>query len=77
MLELLTSLAQGTYHIEADDFTIGLLDLAQLHQKVPESGFGDNGIVGEDTHAVEFGIWVRIGGQVSPDHLVFLKATCS
>lgn len=61
--------------VERDDLAVGLLDLAQLHQEVPEAGLGNHGIGREDAHAVQLRRRVRVGGQVAPDHLVFLQAT--
>ena len=48
--------------VETDDLAVGLLHFAQFHQKVPEAGFGDDGVGCEDAHAVEFGGRVRGGG---------------
>lgn len=64
-----------TYLVQADNLTVGLLDLLQLHQEVPEAGLGDNLIGGEDAHAVQLRGGVSLGGQVAPDDLVFQKAT--
>ena len=63
-------------NIQRYDLAIGLLHLAQLHQEIPEAGLGDHSVGCEDAHSVEFGGWVRVGGQVAPDNLVFLEATC-
>jgi hypothetical protein len=57
-------------HIEADDLTVGLLDLAELGQEVPEPGLGHDGVGRKDAHAVELGRGVCLGGQVTPDDLV-------
>lgn len=59
-----------TYHIEADDLTVGLLDLLKLRQEVPEPGLGHDGVGRKDAHAVELGRGVGLGGQVTPDDLV-------
>jgi len=61
--------------VQGDDLAVGLLDLAQLHEEVPETGLGDHGVGCKDSHAVEFRGRVGVGGQVAPDDLVFLKAT--
>ncbi len=61
--------------IERDNLAGRLLDLAQLHQEVPEAGFGHHGVGCKDAHAVQFRRWVRIGGQMAADDLVFLEAT--
>jgi hypothetical protein len=65
-----------TYHIDADNLAVGLLDLAELHQKVPESGLGNDLVRGEDPHAVQLRGRVGLGGQVAPDDLVFGETTC-
>lgn len=64
-----------TYLVQANNLTVCLLDLPQLHQEVPEAGLGDNLIRSEDAHAVELRGGVSLGGQVAPDDLVLLKAT--
>lgn len=61
--------------VQADDLAVGLLDLLELHQEVPEAGLGDDLIGGEDPHAVQLRGRVRLRGQVAPDDLVLLKAT--
>lgn len=57
-------------HVEADDLTVGLLDLTELGQEVPEARLGHNGVGREDAHAVQLGRGVSLGGQVTPDDLV-------
>jgi hypothetical protein len=61
--------------VQGDDLAVGLLNLAELHQEVPEAGLGYNSVVGEYAHAVEFRSWVGVGRQVAADDLVFLEAT--
>ena len=61
--------------IQADDLAVRLLDFAQLHEEVPEAGFCDDGVRGEDAHSVELWGWVVLGGQVPADDLVFCEAT--
>lgn len=63
----------GTYVLDTDDLTSGLLDLLETAQEVPVSGLGDRLVGSEDGHAVEGGGRVSLGGQVAPDDLVFLK----
>ena len=65
----------GAYHVEADDLTVGLLDLLQLHEEVPEAGLGDDIVGGKDAHAVQLGGGVGLGGQVAANDLVLLKTT--
>ena len=61
---------QLTYHIEADDLTVGLLDLPELSQEVPEPRLGHDRVGRKDAHAVELGRGVGLGGQVTPNDLV-------
>ena len=65
----------STYHPDADDLARRLLDLLQTAQKVPVPRLGDRLVGSEDRHAVEAGGRVRLGGQMPPDDIVFLKAT--
>lgn len=62
--------------IEADDLSVGLLHFTELHQEVPETGLGDNGVRSEYSHAVELGCWIRVSGQVAANDLVFRKTCC-
>ena len=66
---------QITYHVQANDLAVRLLDLSELHQEVPEAGLGDDLIGGEDPHAVQLGGRVGLGRQMAPNDLVFLKTT--
>lgn len=63
-----------SYLVQADDLAVGLLDLAQLGEEVPETALGDDIVGSEDAHAVELGGRVGVGGQVAPDDLVLLQA---
>lgn len=65
----------GTYHVETDDLSVGLLDLAELHQEVPESRLSDNIVGSEDAHAVQLRGGVGLGGQVAPNDLVLIKTS--
>ena len=67
---------RAAYLVQAHDLTVGLLDLLQLHQEVPEAGLGDDIIGGEDAHAVQLGGGVGLGRQMAANDLVFLKTTC-
>lgn len=62
-----------TYHVQADDLAIGLLDLPELSKEVPEPRLGHNGVGREDAHAVQLGRGVGLGGQVTPDNLVLVE----
>jgi len=65
----------STYLVAGNDLTSGLLDLLQAAQEVPVPGLGDDCVRRKDPHAVKAGSRVRLGGQVTPDHLVFVKTT--
>lgn len=65
-----------TYHVQADNFTIRLLDLLQLREEIPEAGLCNNIVGSKDAHAVKFRGWVGIGGQMAADDLVLLEASC-
>lgn len=58
------------YHIKTDDLSVRLLDLSKLHQKVPESRFGNNIVGGEDQHAIELWGEIRLCWQMTPNNLV-------
>jgi hypothetical protein len=64
------------YLVEADDLTVGLLDLSQLGKEVPETALRDHIVGSKDAHAVELWRRVGIGRQMTADDLVFLQATC-
>lgn len=64
---------QATYHIEADDLAVGLLDLPELGQEVPEPRLGHHSVGREDAHAVQLGGRVSLSGQVTPDDLVLVE----
>ena len=70
---MLTFPCNVTYHVEADDLTVGLLDLTELGQEVPEPRLSDDGVGRKDAHAVQLGRGVGLGGQVTPDNLVLLE----
>jgi hypothetical protein len=62
-----------TYHIEADNFTIRLLDFSEFRQEIPESRLSNNGVRSEDAHTVQFWGWVRVCRQMAPDDLVLVE----
>ena len=63
-----------THLVQADDLTVGLLDLAELGKEIPETGLGDDLVWRKDTHAVELWRWVGIAGEMAANDLVFLQA---
>lgn len=65
----------GAYLVQADNLSIGLLDLAELHQEVPEARLCDDTVDGEDTHAVELWSWVGLGWQVTANDLILCETT--
>lgn len=70
-----TELQRATYNVQSDDLAVGLLDLSQLGEEVPEAGLCDNFIGCKDAHAVELWGWVCLRGQVTPNDLVFRETT--
>lgn len=65
------------YLVQRHDFTIGLLDLPEFLEEVPEAGLGHYRVRGKQTHTVELGGLVDIRRELAPDDLVFLEATWS
>lgn len=64
-----------TYNVQADDLSICLLDLSQLHQEVPETRLCNHGVDRKDSHTVELGGWVCLSWQMTANDLVFGKTT--
>lgn len=64
-----------THHIDGNNFSCGLLDLAQFAKEVPEARFGDHIVGREDPHAVELGLRLLVGWQLAADDLVLLEAS--
>jgi len=62
--------------VEADDLTVGLLDLPQAGEEVPETALSNNRVGRKDAHTVELGSRLGVSGQMAPNDLVFLQATC-
>ena len=61
--------------VQGDNLAVRLLNLSQLHQEVPEAGFGDHIVWCENAHAVQLGRRVGVRGQMATNDLVFLEAT--
>lgn len=61
------------YLFQGDDFAGGFLELLQLTQKVPETGFGDNVVRSEYTHFIQRRLWLLLAGQLTANDLVFLQ----
>ena len=53
--------------MEGDNLSVGLLDLLQLSEVVPESGLGDNVVGRKDSHSVELGSLLLLRGELSSD----------
>lgn len=66
-----------TYHIDADDLAVALLDLPELGQEVPEPRLGDNRVRRKDAHTVQLGRGVGLSGQIAPNDLVLGETPCS
>jgi hypothetical protein len=62
--------------VEADDLTVGLLDLPQAGEEVPETALSNNRVGRKNAHTVELGSRLGVSGQMAPNDLVFLQATC-
>jgi hypothetical protein len=43
-------------------------------EEVPESRLRDDLVRRKDAHTIDFGSWLGLRGQMTPDDLVFLKA---
>lgn len=67
----------ATHLVDRDDLAVGLLDLAELAEEVPEPRLGDDHVVRKNAHAVDLGGRVGLSGQMAPNDLVFLEATWS
>ena len=61
--------------VQRNDLAVGLLDLAELAQEVPEAGLGDDIVGSEDAHPVKLGGRVGLTGEVTANDLVLLKTT--
>lgn len=44
---------ESTYGVDGNDLSVGLLDLVELSEEVPESGLGNDLVGGEDPHSEE------------------------
>lgn len=64
--------ANNSYLLATDNFTSGLLELAQLTQEVPKARLGHDMIGGEDPHPVQRRIRLLLGRQLASDDFVFL-----
>ena len=67
---------EGTYNVQADDLSVRLLDLAELHQEVPETRLCNHGVGCKNSHAVQLWCRVCLRGQMAANDLVFRKTTC-
>jgi hypothetical protein len=66
---------QTTYHVQANNLAICLLDLSELHQEVPETRLCNNGVWCKYSHPVQLGCWVCLSGQMAANDLVFRETT--
>lgn len=51
-------LFKATHHIQADDLSVRLFNLPQLHQEVPETRLRNHGVGCKYSHAVQLWCWV-------------------
>jgi hypothetical protein len=64
-----------THHIQADDLSVRLLDLSELHQEVPETRLCNHSVWCKDSHPVQLWCWVCLRRQMAADDLVFCETT--
>lgn len=65
------------YLIQTYNLAVCFLDLPQLHQEVPESRLGNNGVWCKDSHPVQLRGGIGLSWQMAADDLIFLEATCN
>lgn len=65
------------YLVDGNNFSIGLLDLPQLHQEIPEPRFSNDHIRSKNPHAVELWCWVCVCWEMAANDLVLLESACS
>jgi hypothetical protein len=58
--------------VEGDDLTVDLLELLQGAHEVPETGAGNDGVLGEQTHTVDGGAGLGLSGLSATDNEVLL-----
>lgn len=66
---VLSSSLSAVYLVHGNDLAVGLLDLAELLQKVPEAGLGDNSVGSKDAHTVELRVRLLVRGELATNHL--------
>lgn len=54
--------------MNGDNLSVGLLDLLELTQKVPESGLGDDLVGCKDPHPVELGSRLLLGRELAAEN---------
>ena len=59
--------------LDADNFTSGLLELAQLTQEIPEPRLGNNMVRCKNPHSVERRIRFLLRSELAPDDFVFFQ----
>lgn len=65
----------NTYDVKGNDLSVGLLDLAELHQEVPEAGLGNHSVWRKNAHAVQLWRWVCLGRQMAANDLILCETT--
>jgi hypothetical protein len=60
------------YLVDGEDFTRSLLDLGELFQKVPETGFSNNIVWSKKSHSKEFWGWFLFGRKFTTNNLIFV-----
>lgn len=55
--------------VNGKKLSLGFLDLLQFAHEVPETGFGDHVVLGEDAHAEDLRLGVCLSGDAAPNDL--------
>jgi hypothetical protein len=69
------AVANRTHDVEGDDLSVGLLDLLELTEVVPESGLGDDVVGSEDAHAAGEGSANPRTRRIDHDHTQRTRAS--
>ena len=67
----------STYHVQADDLSVRLLNLSQLHQEIPETRLCNHSVGCKYSHPVQLWRGVCLRWQMAANDLVFCETTYS
>ena len=59
------------------NFTGGGLHLTELMHVIPELGFGNHFVGGENNHTVCFRVWGIVSGSLTANHLILTHKSCN